>query len=95
MKYVMAIYIIWNIITFTIMGIDKYKAEHNKWRISEATLLLTAFFMGGLGSLIGSHIFRHKTQKTKFKLLLPLSVLCNWGVLYVLVSNNYLTLTYL
>ena len=95
MKYVMAIYIIWNIITFTIMGIDKYKAEHNKWRISEATLLLTAFFMGGLGSLIGSQIFRHKTQKTKFKLLLPLSVLCNWMVLYLLVSNNYLTLTYL
>lgn len=87
MKHIMVIYIVWNIITFAIMGIDKYKAEHNKWRISEATLLVTAFLMGGLGSLIGSHIFRHKTQKIKFKLLLPLSVLCNWGIVYLVISN--------
>ncbi|MHC1723404.1 MAG: DUF1294 domain-containing protein [Aminipila sp.] len=91
MKYIMTIYIIWNIITFAIMGVDKYKAQHNKWRISETTLLFTAFFMGGVGSLIGSHAFRHKTQKTKFILLLPISVLCNWGIVYLIVLKvtNY------
>lgn len=87
MKCFIAIYIIWNVITFAIMGIDKYKSKHNKWRISEATLLWSAFFMGGMGSLIGSHIFRHKTQKAKFKLLLPLAVLCNWGVLFFISVN--------
>lgn len=87
MKYILGIYILWNIITFAMMGIDKYRAEHNKWRIREATLLFTAFLMGGLGSFIGSHFFRHKTQKPKFKLLLPLSVLCNWAIVYLIVVN--------
>lgn len=81
MKYAIALYVIWNIITFSIMGIDKYKAKNNKWRISENTLLITAIFMGGIGSLTGSRVFRHKTQKTKFKILLPFSVLLNLSVI--------------
>ena len=31
-----------NALTFIVYGIDKYKAKHAKWRISEATLLLLA-----------------------------------------------------
>lgn len=85
MEYILGLYIAWNIVTFAMMGIDKYKAEHDKWRIREATLLLAAFLMGGVGSFIGSQFFRHKTQKTKFRLLLPLSVLCNWAVVYLVV----------
>ncbi|QHI72272.1 DUF1294 domain-containing protein [Aminipila terrae] len=81
MKYAIALYVIWNIITFSMMGIDKYKAKNNKWRISEATLLITAIFMGGIGSLTGSKFFRHKTQKIKFKILLPFSVLLNLSVI--------------
>lgn len=86
-KYVIVLYVIWNGITFAMMGIDKYKSKHNRWRISEAKLLICSFFMGGVGSLVGSHVFRHKTLKMKFKLLLPLSVLCNWGVLYLIAVN--------
>lgn len=75
--YLLIGYILWNIITFALMGVDKYKAQHDKWRISETTLLLTAFAMGGVGSLAGSQVFRHKTRKMKFKILLPIAICCN------------------
>lgn len=73
-------YIIWNIITFTLMGIDKRRAQQDKWRISEATLLVTAFAMGGAGSLAGSQFFHHKTRKWKFKILLPMAICCNFAI---------------
>ena len=38
MYYLFAI----NIVSFFLYGIDKYKAKKNKWRISEATLLMIA-----------------------------------------------------
>jgi uncharacterized membrane protein YsdA (DUF1294 family) len=85
MKYIIVTYIIWNIITFLMMGIDKHKAKNNKWRISEATLLISAFAMGGIGTIMGSHIYRHKTQKNKFKILLPLAVLVNWTIIYLVL----------
>ena len=81
------IYLGWNIVTFLIMGLDKLLAKMDKRRISEKTLLLTAFFMGGLGSFCGSKVFRHKTQKKKFKILLPVSIIVNMatviGILYL------------
>ena len=80
-----AIYLIINIVSFLLMGIDKRKAIKGKERISEKTLLLSAFLMGGLGSFFGAHVFRHKTQKLKFQLLLPLAVLCNAAVIYLIV----------
>lgn len=38
-----------NVVTFIAYGIDKYKAKKGKWRISEATLLLMAFWGGCIG----------------------------------------------
>ena len=68
---------IWNIITFLLYGIDKYKAKANSRRISENTLILSAFFMGGLGALMGMAIFRHKTKHLRFKILVPLFLIMN------------------
>jgi len=58
-------------------GLDKRKAKKNKWRISESTLIICAFLMGGIGALLGMNLFRHKTQHLKFKLLIPLAVIIN------------------
>ncbi len=62
MEYLIYLLIIWNTITFLEFGIDKWKSIHNKWRISEKTLILSAFLMGGMGGLIGMKVFRHKTD---------------------------------
>ena len=74
-------YVVWNIVTFSLFAIDKRRAKANEWRIKEATLFLCAFLMGGVGSLVGMQILRHKTQHTSFKILIPLAVLVNIAVL--------------
>ena len=61
-----------NIVTFLVYGIDKWKAKHNSWRISEATLLILAVIGGSIGALLGMKVWRHKTQHNKFKYGLPL-----------------------
>ena len=78
----------WNILTFLLMGIDKYKSVKGHWRVRESTLLAAAFAMGGLGCLAGSLIFRHKTRKPKFQILLPLAALINLAVVFLAVSYN-------
>ncbi len=67
------ILIIWNIITALLYGIDKYCARKKKRRISEKCLILVAFLFGNLGAMLGMIIFNHKTSKTKFRILIPLS----------------------
>lgn len=63
--------LIWNVIVFTVYALDKYKAVKNKWRISEKTLLILAFLMGGIGAYLAFGLLRHKTKHLKFKILLP------------------------
>lgn len=60
-----------NLIGFFIMGIDKYKAQNDKWRIPEKTLFLITALYGGIGTIAGMRIFRHKTQKWYFKYGFP------------------------
>lgn len=82
MNVLIYILIIWNVITFLLMAVDKYKAIHGKWRVSEQALLTAAFAMGGTGSFFGSVIFRHKTRKWKFRILLPVAFLFNLSVIF-------------
>ena len=60
-----------NFIAFLSMLIDKKKAKYGRWRIPENTLFLYAFLGGTIGSIIGMQLFRHKTQKPKFKYGMP------------------------
>ncbi len=70
-----------NLISFLLFGIDKFKARKQLWRISELTLLFFAF-LGPLGALLGMNIFRHKTQKWKFKILIPLFLIIQLTLFY-------------
>ena len=60
-----------NLIGFAIMGIDKKRAIRGAWRISEASLFLTALAGGALGCTIGMQYFRHKTKHWYFKYGMP------------------------
>ena len=60
-----------NILAFVLMGQDKYKARHKKWRIPEKTLFLAAILGGSIGSILGMQIFRHKTKHTAFVIGMP------------------------
>lgn len=70
--YILLAYIlIINLIGFTSMGIDKYKARKHLWRIPEKVLFTIAIFGGSIGSNIGMYIFRHKTQHKSFVIGIP------------------------
>jgi len=70
-KVFLAYYIIINLIGFVMMGIDKKRAIRGAWRISEASLFLTAFLGGALGCTLGMRHFRHKTKHWYFKYGMP------------------------
>ncbi len=80
-EYTFWVLAIWNLIVFLIFGVDKYKAVHNGWRISERTLILCAVFMGAVGAALGMRIFRHKTKKLLFKFAIPIALVINVAVL--------------
>ena len=65
--------IVINIVTFLVYGIDKWKAKQGSWRISEATLLILK-------------IWHHKTMHKKFKYGLPLILLVQIALIYLLLD---------
>jgi len=78
-----------NLVTILAYGWDKSRAERARRRISEARLLLFAFLGGFPGAWAAMSLFRHKTQKTSFKVKLALLTLLNplWPALYFLLEG--------
>ena len=70
-KTVLLYLLIINIIGFLAMFVDKQKAKHGSWRIPEKTLFLITAIGGGIGTIIGMYLFRHKTKKLAFTIGLP------------------------
>ena len=62
------LFVLANFLTFFLYIADKRKAEKNKWRISERTLIFFTLAFDGVGALAGMRFARHKTQKTKFRI---------------------------
>ena len=72
MKSIVLLWVLlWNIIAFVLMGIDKWKAAHESRRIRERTLFLSAVLGGSVGALLGMNLFRHKTQHRSFVIGMP------------------------
>ena len=71
LAYLLAI----NVAAFLVYGIDKLKAKHAKWRISEATLLLLAAVGGSIGAWMGMKVWHHKTLHMKFRYGVPIILL--------------------
>ena len=84
-----------NILAFIIYGVDKSRARKNKWRISEATLIMLALFGGALGAFLGMLIFHHKTKKRKFYITVPLLLASQVAFcIFALYQNYHLTTSY-
>mgnify|MGYP000000208541 CR=1 FL=1 len=85
MKLLILLMVIWNLIAFVMMGMDKRRAIKDQQRISEKTLLTSAFIMGAVGIGAGMLVFHHKTAKTRFRIGLPLALIVNAAVIYGLI----------
>lgn len=66
-----------NLLTFAVWGFDKYRARTGGWRVPETNLLLLCALTGCIGAWVGVSVFRHKTQKTAFRIKLVLATAVN------------------
>ena len=87
--YITAYLILINIIGIILTAVDKFKAVHHKWRISESALLIVSALGGSVGMYATMLIIRHKTRKIKFMLGIPLIAVIEliavlWVMNYVL-----------
>lgn len=89
-NYVVNYYLIINAFTLLISGIDKMKARHSKWRIKESTLHLLSFLGGAFGMVISMMLFRHKTQKAKFKMIIALAFAMHVFILGLILYKDLL-----
>ncbi|MBR3882930.1 MAG: DUF1294 domain-containing protein [Clostridia bacterium] len=87
LRYIVLYFFIINLVGFLAMGIDKYKAQKDLWRIPEGTLITIALIGGSIGAIIGMKCFRHKTKKLKFSVGLPTILISEVAlVIYCLVK---------
>lgn len=80
-EYLMIAAVFMSVISFILMGVDKFLAKKEMWRISEKTLMLSALLMGAVGAYIGMYTFRHKTKHKKFTIGVPLLIILNIAVI--------------
>ena len=71
MKYLVVYLLAVNLLLFGLMGVDKYKAKHDRWRVRESTLFVCAVIGGSVGGILGMLMFHHKTLHTAFRLGFP------------------------
>ena len=78
-----------NVFGFLMMGIDKWKAKNNGWRIPENTLFSITVLGGGIGTIVGMYTFRHKTKKPKFTVGMPAVLILEIIlVIYFLINKD-------
>lgn len=91
MEILIYYFLLINVLTFVVFGIDKRKAKEKQFRIPEKTLLFLMLFGGSLGGLLAMKYIRHKSQKKEFKqvvyLILTLQFLLIGFILYGLKRN--------
>lgn len=74
-----------NAVSFLLMLADKQRAKKHRWRIPEATLMLSAALGGSIGCLLGMYTIRHKTRKPKFYIGVPAILAVQTAILIVIL----------
>ena len=84
MKILLIYLLVINIVAFLTMGLDKWKARRDKWRVPEKTLFLLVIIGGSIGGILGMTVFRHKTRHWYFRIgfpvILVLQIVAVWAV---------------
>lgn len=92
--YIILVYwVLINIVTFFLYGVDKWKAKRSKWRVPESTLLWWAALGGSIGALTGMKAWHHKTLHAKFRYGVPAILIAQIAIIgaimyYILSHHN-------
>lgn len=85
MIYVILGYVIViNLLAVILTVFDKYRAIRHGWRVKEATLLLVAALGGSPAMLLTMLLIRHKTRHVKFMLGIPLIMVVQAAVVFLI-----------
>lgn len=76
-----------NCTSFITMGVDKYKARKRTWRIPESTLFVLALIGGSIGSIMGMHLFHHKTRHWYFLYGMPAILIVQILLVLLIVTS--------
>ena len=79
--------VVWSLLDFCLMGIDKRRAKRHTWRIRERTFFLVALLGGTPGALLGMYLFHHKTRHWYFRFGLPALLLLQIGLVLWLAKG--------
>ena len=80
-----------NLITFILYGVDKRRAKKGAWRIPEKPLLTGTWLLGGVGAWLAMRTFRHKTKHIAFQVSAPVGAVLSL-TLMALASGKLLNL---
>ncbi|MBD3676261.1 MAG: DUF1294 domain-containing protein [Planctomycetaceae bacterium] len=75
--WIAVVYGLMSLVTFVVYAVDKSAARRDRWRISEATLLLLGLLGGWPGAVFAQQTLRHKSSKRSFQRAFWLTVGCN------------------
>ena len=80
------IYVLWlaglSLLTFMVYGFDKTQAKTSGLRVPESTLHILALLGGVAGGWAGRRVFRHKSRKVSFGIVLTLASLLHAFLIY-------------
>ncbi len=72
-------------VSYVVMLVDKIKSQNDGYkRISEGMMFFLAAIFGSIGIYAGMFSFRHKTRKWYFLIGIPVIIVNNLAVLYLL-----------
>lgn len=74
-----------SLVTFAFYGYDKAQAKAGGWRVPEAVLHGLAVLGGFPGGWLGRAVFRHKTQKPVFLIVLVVSTVVHGVIVWLWV----------
>ena len=80
-------FIMINIVSFLMFGVDKKRSVKKKYRISEAFLFLLSIVGGCFGSLFGMFYYHHKNRKLKFLISIPATCLI-WVLILLYIEMS-------
>lgn len=75
--WVAGVYLVASVVCFVVYAADKSAATAQRWRVSEATLLLWGVVGGWPGAVVAQQTLRHKTQKASFRSAFRATVIAN------------------
>jgi uncharacterized membrane protein YsdA (DUF1294 family) len=86
-KIITAYVLFINALAYALMWLDKLRAKHKGRRIPENTLFAVALLLGATGIYLGMKApLYHKAAKTTFRFGIPLLIMVNGLVTYLLMK---------